>query len=80
LPVSGAAQDATLQVNCAIGTVPLDHQLEGVRLTIEGSGVQFDEEVSGVTLFLLLRPQLGMGPNAGAPRVGASAPPEDVRQ
>jgi hypothetical protein len=56
LPDSGRPKDAVLEVNCAKGKVPDDHQEEGVRLTIEGEGVKFDEQVGGRTVFMLRRP------------------------
>ena len=55
MPVSGLAKNATLQVNCALGKVPDEHPTEGIRLAFEGRGAEFDEEVSGRTLFLLTR-------------------------
>jgi len=69
LPVLGFAKNATLQVNCALGKVPPEHQVEGVRLAFEGGGAEFDEEVSGRALFLLTRP--------GA-RAAAKAPASEV--
>jgi hypothetical protein len=65
LPVLGLAKNATLQINCAIGKVPPEHQVEGIRLAFEGRGVEFEEEISGRTLFLLTRP--GTSPAAKAP-------------
>jgi len=59
LPDVGSPTDAVLEVNCAKGKVPEEEQSDGVRLTISG-GPQFDERVSGRTVFLLRRP----GPNA----------------
>jgi len=59
LPDAGSPRDAVLQVICAKGNVPEDQPGDGVRLTIEGGGPEFDEEVSGRTVFLLQRP----GPN-----------------
>lgn len=56
LPVWGGPKDAILQVNYAIGKVPPEHPVEGIRLAIEGGGVEFDEGVSGRTLFVLTRP------------------------
>jgi hypothetical protein len=63
LPMWGASRTATLQVNCALGKAPEERQTEGIRLAFEGGWVEFDEEVTGRTLFLLTRP-------------GASAPPK----
>jgi hypothetical protein len=56
LPDAGTPTDALLRVNCAKGKVPEDEQGDGVRLTIEGRGPVFDEQVSGHTVFLLQRP------------------------
>jgi hypothetical protein len=54
LPDAGSPEDALLRVNCAKGKVPADEPSDGVRLDITGGPV-FDEEVSGRTVFLLLR-------------------------
>jgi hypothetical protein len=42
--------DAILQINCTIGNPPPGHP-EGVRLAIAGA-LNFNEEVSGMTLFI----------------------------
>jgi hypothetical protein len=55
LPVLGFARNATLQVNCALGKVPSERAVEGIRLAVEGGGAEFDEEISGRALFLLDR-------------------------
>jgi hypothetical protein len=67
-PDTGSPRDALLQVNCAKGKVPAGGQSDGVRLTITG-GPEFDEEISGRSLFLLQRP----GPDSawkGLPTAG----------
>jgi hypothetical protein len=56
LPMWGASKTAILQVNCALGKVPAEHQTEGIRLALEGGGGEFDEELGGRTLFVLTRP------------------------
>jgi len=56
LPMWGPSRTAVLQVNCALGKVPDEHPIEGIRLAFEGGGVEFDEEVSGRTMFILMRP------------------------
>jgi hypothetical protein len=56
LPMSGLVRTALLQVNCALGKVPDEHPTEGIRLALEGGGGEFDQEISGRTLFLLTRP------------------------
>jgi hypothetical protein len=61
LPISGSANTAILQLNCALGKVPAERQMEGIRLCLERNGTEFSEEVSGRVIFLSLRPE-GMGP------------------
>jgi hypothetical protein len=80
LPVLGLAKNATLQVNCALGKVPPEHQVEGVRLAFEGSGVEFDEEVSGRALFLLTRPGAGAGAKAPTQEVDTKPAPTEVQK
>jgi len=80
LPVRGLSKNATLQVNCAIGKVPPEHQVEGIRLAFEGSGVEFDEEVSGRTLFVLTRPGASAAAKAPSPEVDANLAPTEVQQ
>jgi hypothetical protein len=57
--LTGAFQDALLQVNCALGEVPRERQMEGIRLTQEKNGTDFSEEVSGRVMFLLMRSEIG---------------------
>ena len=80
LPVWGLSKNATLQVNCAIGKVPREHQVEGIRLAFEGGGVEFDEEVSGRTLFVLTRPGASAASKAPAPEVDTNLAPTEVQQ
>ncbi len=69
LPISGFPRNATLQVNCALGKVPDEHQVEGIRLAFEGGGIEFDEEVSGRALFLLTRPGASAAAKPPTPEV-----------
>jgi hypothetical protein len=80
LPVWGLSKNATLQVNCAIGKVPPEHQVEGIRLAFEGGGAEFDEEVSGRSLFVLTRPGASAAAKAPAPEVDANPAPAEVQQ
>ena len=80
LPVRGLARNATLQVNCAIGKVPPEHQVEGIRLAFEGGGAEFDEEVSGRALFLLTRPGASAAAKAPPPKVDTNPAPTEVQQ
>ena len=80
LPVLGLAKNATLQVNCALGKVPPEHPVEGIRLAFERGGVEFDEEISGRTLFLLMRPGASAASKAPAPEVDTKPAPTEVQQ
>jgi hypothetical protein len=80
LPVWGLSKNATLEVNCAFGKVPPEHQVEGIRLAFEGGGPEFDEEVSGHTLFLLTRPETTAAAKAPAPKADTNLAPSQVQQ
>jgi hypothetical protein len=76
VPMSGLSRSATLQVNCPLGKVPDDHQVEGIRLQFEHGGPQFDEEISGRAMFLLARPGPTAAAKAAAPPANPEPPPE----
>jgi hypothetical protein len=80
LPMWGLAKTATLEVNCALGKVPPEHPTEGIKLAFDGGGVEFDEEVSGHTMFVLTRPGAGAASKAPAPEVDANPAPAEVQQ
>jgi hypothetical protein len=80
LPVLGFARNATLQVNCALGKVPPEHQMEGIRLAFEGGGGEFDQELGGRTLFLLTRPGARAAAKAPVPKVDTNPAPGEVQQ
>ena len=80
LPVLGFARNATLQVNCALGKVPDEHPTEGIRLSFEGRGAEFDQEVSGRALFLLTRPGASPAAKAPAPEADTKPAPTEVQQ
>jgi len=80
LPMWGPSRNAVLQVNCALGKVPPEHQVEGVRLTFERGGVEFDQEISGRALFLLTRPGASTAAKAPAPEVDTNPAPNEVQQ
>jgi hypothetical protein len=46
------------QVNCALGDVPRERSVEGIRLSFKSNGGEFSEEVSGRVMFLALRPEV----------------------
>jgi hypothetical protein len=58
VPLSGPNKTAMLQVNCALGNVPRERSVEGIRLILEKNGTDFSEEVSGRVMFLLMRPEV----------------------
>ena len=74
----GGPKIATLQVNCAIGKVPPEHSVEGIRLAFEESGLEFDQEVAGRTLFVLTRPAATAASKAPAPEADANHAPDQV--
>jgi hypothetical protein len=59
LPMSRASETAVLQVNCALGDVPRERSVEGIRVTLERNSTEFSEEVSGRVIFLSMRPEIG---------------------
>jgi hypothetical protein len=65
LPMWGVSRTATLEVNCALGKVPDERQTEGIRLKLERGG-DFDQEISGRTMFVLVRPSGSPAPNSPA--------------
>jgi hypothetical protein len=58
LPMQGPPSTALLQVNCALGDVPRERSVEGIRLAFERNGSEFSEEVSGRVMFLAMRPEV----------------------
>lgn len=73
LPVSGNPITAILEVNCALGDVPHERSVEGIRLTLDRSGTSFSEEAGGRVMFLALRsaapPQTGNQDHIAVPAV-----------
>jgi hypothetical protein len=57
LGVSGSAKTGLLQVNCALGAVPQERSIEGIRLSLEGERNEFSEEPGGRAIFLSMRPE-----------------------
>jgi hypothetical protein len=59
-PMSGTTKTALLQVNCALGDVPRERSVEGIRLNVERNGGEFSEEAGGRVMFLAVRPEMSM--------------------
>ena len=57
LPFEGPSRNAVLQVNCALGDVPRERSVEGIRLSIEGNASDFSEQGNGRVMFLATRPE-----------------------
>jgi hypothetical protein len=57
-PVSGITKTAVLQVNCALGNVPGEHSVEGIRIWLDRNNLEYAEEASGRVIFLAMRPEL----------------------
>ena len=47
LPTPGSPRIAVLQINCALGDVPRERSVEGIRLALEGTNAEFSEEAGG---------------------------------
>ena len=58
---------AVLQVNCALGDVPRERSVEGIRLAVEKDGTEFSEEVTGRVMFLSMRPVVSTPVNTPKP-------------
>lgn len=71
VPLQGRSRNAVLQVNCALGDVPRERSVQGIRLSIEGDANDFSEEGSGRVMFLSIRPEV-----SGA----VKAPPQETTQ
>jgi hypothetical protein len=64
LPLSGPRGTGVLEVNCALGEVPRERSVEGIRLTLERNNTEFSEEVGGRVMFLSMRPEVSEPVNA----------------
>jgi hypothetical protein len=79
LPMWGLPKTAKLEVNCALGKVPPEHPTEGIKLAFEGDG-EFNEEVSGRTMFLSTRPVTGASPKAPVAEGETNPAPAEIQQ
>ena len=53
LPISGPSRTATLEINCPVGQPPAEYQLDGIKLEMDGSALQFEEQGPLHSLFLV---------------------------
>ena len=56
VPIQGPPTNAVLQVNCALGEVPRERSVEGIRLRSERNSVEYSEEAGGRVMILAMRP------------------------
>jgi hypothetical protein len=79
MPVSGTTKTAVLQVNSALGNVPRERSVQGIRLNFESGGNEFSEEVSGRVMFLLMRPEVSapIKPPQQEPAADSATPPSN---
>ncbi len=52
IPVSGPTNGAELKVNCALGIVPQEHSVEGIRIEFDKESIEYTEEAGGRVIFL----------------------------
>jgi hypothetical protein len=64
LTLSGAVKTGVLHMNCALGDVPRERSVEGIRLSLESERNEFSKEVSGRVMFLSIRRQVNAPANA----------------
>jgi hypothetical protein len=64
-------------MNCALGDVPRERSVAGIRLTLEKYGTEFSEEAAGGVMFLSVRPEVNAPakPQEAAP--GLAEPPHN---
>jgi hypothetical protein len=80
VPMWGPPRNAVLQVNCALGKVPDEHPTDGIRLAFDGGGAQFDQEISGRTMFVSTRLAASPTPKPPATESETKPAPAEVQQ
>jgi hypothetical protein len=53
LPIVGPPRTATLEINCAVGQPPAEHQVDGIKLVFDGRELQYEEQGPSHSLFLV---------------------------
>jgi hypothetical protein len=79
VPLSGPSKTAVLQVNCALGDVPRERSVDGIRLIFENGGSEFSEEIGGRVLFLLMQLRVSAPAKAAQEEAapGLTEPPQN---
>lgn len=79
VPLWGPSKTAVLQVNCALGDVPRERSVEGIRLIFENGGSEFSEEVGGRVLFLSMQLKVSAPAKAAQQEAapGLAEPPQN---
>jgi hypothetical protein len=57
-PMSGGSTTAVLQANCALGNVPRERSVEGIRLKLERNDTEYSEELGGRVMFLSIQQEV----------------------
>lgn len=70
MALSGASKTAVLQVNCALGNIPRDHSVTGIRIKIDGSDSEYVEDGNARVVII------GFGPEVSSrvPKTPAAQP------
>jgi len=53
LPIVGPSRVATLEINCTVGQPQAERQVDGIKLTFETGGLQFEEQGPLHSLFMV---------------------------
>jgi hypothetical protein len=80
LPMWGPSTNAGLQVNSALGKVPDEHPIDGIRLTFEGASGEYDQEPNGRTMFVLTGPGFSAAQKPPAPAAETNPAPSEIQQ
>lgn len=71
--ISGLSRIAVLELNCALGSVPSERSVEGIRVIFDRNEGKFSEEAGGRVMFLATRPEVN-----SLTRVPQEAAPESA--
>ena len=61
-----------VQMNCALGNVPNERSMDGIRLTMDKNGGNFSEEPGGPMMFLSMRFATSRTINSSQPESGSA--------
>lgn len=76
VPISGPPRIIQMDLNCALGKVPPEHQVDSIKLTYEAGGLEFAGEINKGTLFVLTSPAAAAVSKAQATMAETNRPPD----